>query len=469
MAPAARPAGRSWAPVREALARTSVGARLASEAAQRASGEGPPHVKARLRLHGAPAAAAVRATLYRDKAGWCPYCQKVWLQLEIKAIPHRIELINMRSYGPKPEEFLMRVPGGLLPAFELDGQLHTESLEIMRLIEREFPENGPAMLPEAGSSEDRCARDLLALERSLFGAWCELTFRPDNAGLFGGLFASPDSPGPSPALRTFEAKLGEVEAALARTPGSWFLGGSFPSLVDLQYVTHIERMNASVLYWKGYKLRGSGRYPSIDAWFDAFEALEAYRATKSDYFTHVRDIPPQYGPGFESGTAEQQAAAEAITGGGGAWELPLDLGPDSLEPLSEACDPGEDAARLEALYALADNADAIAKFACRGMGARGSPAYSAPLADPNARPDLAFEEPVSTALLAVGEGLLRGDGAVDLSGLRTGECGPAVREGTGVCLAYLRERVGVPRDMSFPAAMQFRAYLNLAIAGLSSG
>jgi glutathione S-transferase len=34
------------------------------------------------------------------------------------------------------------------------------------------------------------------------------------------------------------------------------------------------------------------------------------------------------------------------------------------------------------------------------------------------------------------------------------------------CLAYVRDRVGVPRDMSYPAAMHFRASLNTAIAHL---
>ena len=72
--------------------------------------------------------------------------------------------------------------------------------------------------------------------------------------------------------------------------------------MDWQYVSHVERMNASVLYWKGLQIRGSGRWPAIDAWFDAFEERPAYLATKSDYYTHVRDIPPQSaGPWSESG------------------------------------------------------------------------------------------------------------------------------------------------------------------------
>ena len=53
-------------------------------------------------------------------------------------------------------------------------------------------------------------------------------------------------------------------------------------------------MLASVLYWKGLKLRGTGEYPGLDAWLAAFEARPAYLATKSDYYTHCKDIPPQY-------------------------------------------------------------------------------------------------------------------------------------------------------------------------------
>ena len=45
----------------------------------------------------------------RDSAAWCPYCQKVWLQLEEKQIPYVIEKINMRCYGDKPATYTAKV------------------------------------------------------------------------------------------------------------------------------------------------------------------------------------------------------------------------------------------------------------------------------------------------------------------------------------------------------------------------
>ena len=40
------------------------------------------------------------------------------------------------------------------------------------------------------------------------------------------------------------------------------------------------------------------RWPGIERWLSAFEERSSYRATKSDYYTHVMDIPPQYGPSY---------------------------------------------------------------------------------------------------------------------------------------------------------------------------
>lgn len=59
------------------------------------------------------------------------------LLIEEKQIPIRIDLVNMRSYGDKPNDFLRKVPNGLLPALELsnDGRIITESQVIMELLD----------------------------------------------------------------------------------------------------------------------------------------------------------------------------------------------------------------------------------------------------------------------------------------------------------------------------------------------
>ncbi|EKX36789.1 hypothetical protein GUITHDRAFT_158659 [Guillardia theta CCMP2712] len=250
-------------------------------------GEGPTHRENKLRLFGHDEK-EIRVVLYRDSAAWCPYCQKVWLLLEEKKIPYKIELINMRSYGDKPDWFLAKNPRGLLPVVEVDGKMISESVYIMQL------------------------------ERRLFGDWCGFVFQP---GSFG--------------KSSFEATLNLVDEALTSSPGPWFLGGDNPSIVDLQYISHIERMIPSCLYWKGFQMRGNGKWKGIERWLAAFEERPTYMATKSDYYTHVMDIPPQYGPG---------------------QSLPLaPLSETSLEPVLPFNNLGEEAARHEAATVLLGN------------------------------------------------------------------------------------------------------------------
>ena len=112
----------SWDELLSAAKETDVGKKLTAEKDLREKGLGPTHTDNKVRLFGAKSESEIRVVLYRDAAAWCPYCQKVWLLLEEKQIPFRIEKINMRSYGDKPEWFLQKVPRGLLPAIELDGR-----------------------------------------------------------------------------------------------------------------------------------------------------------------------------------------------------------------------------------------------------------------------------------------------------------------------------------------------------------
>lgn len=363
--------------------------------------------------------------------------------LEEKQIPYRVEKINMRSYGDKPKEFLDKIPSGLLPVVEIDGKLITESLVIMQVLEREFPER--PTLP--GDKFDQ-ANVLLKLERQLFSDWCGLVFRPSM-------------PGPLGARAAFEKTLDKVDEALGATPGPWFLGGDVPSIVDFQYVSHVERMNASVLYWKGLQTRGTQRWSNLEKWLSAFEGRPSYQATKSDYYTHVMDIPPQYGPGYGDKNAAVDEAV-GIIGGEKSWRLPIKLSADGFEPLPDAMNRGEEDARHEAAHKLISNSANIVKFACRGMGEPGRKQFSAPLADPYAVPNLNYESQVDECLRRVAHALIDGSAGPTEANHDASSEGKAIRK----CLAYLRDRVGVPRDMSYPAAMQLRAHLNWCMDSL---
>ena len=373
--------------------------------------------------------------------------------LEEKQVSYRVSKVNMRSYGDKPAAFLAKVPSGLLPALELDGRLYTDSLPIMSLIEATFPAR--PMLPPPGSAAADRASALLRLERQLFGAWCDLTFRPSMMGR---------------ARSAFLAVLGKVEDALAESAAagsSWLLGGPEPSVIDLQYVSHVERMCASVLFWKGLNIRNHKELPQLEAWLRAFERRPAYLATKSDYYTHVCDIPPQYGEGVEDNTAEAKAARAVIDGEGPHWRLPLPLVNElSLEPLCALQQAGgPEAARHEAAWKLSRNAEAVARFAARGAGRPGPRQFQAPLADPTAIPDEASVAPVGAVMRLVVRAMLEGDGnpppaaaAAEVVAAAGGR-----RKEVAASLRYLCLRVGVPRDMSQPAARALRAHLNWAI------
>ena len=126
---------------------------------------------------------------------------------------------------------------------------------------------------------------------------------------------------------------------------------------------------------------------------------------------------------------------------------------------------GEQAARHEAAFQLVANHAAVAAFAARGAGEPGRPQFQAPLADPYATPNADVLPAVDVCLRHVANALLQGtDAAAPAAAddVGRGDARPALAS----CLAYLRDRVGVPRDMGQAAAMHFRAQLNWVIGQL---
>ena len=245
----------------------------------------------------------------------CPYCQKTMLLIEEKGVPINIELMPMRSYGDKPAEFMRMVSGGMLPALTVEmengrKQTITESQVIMELLDKWHAESDgyKPMLPEESDKDGWSKYDRLArLERDLFSWWCTLIFRPEGQSMPGGLMGllgGKKSSEVSGAMKGFLDCLSKVEKELAATDGPWFYDKEYPTMIDFVYVSHVERMLASSAYWKGLNLRSEemrSKYPALNLWLDSFDKRECFLAFKSDYYTHIKDIPPQYGPGYDGG------------------------------------------------------------------------------------------------------------------------------------------------------------------------
>jgi len=399
---------------------------------------------------------SVRVTFYRDSASWCPYCQKVWITLEEKKIPYKIEKVNMRCYGDKPRSFLNMQPNGNIPVAIIDGTVYSSSNEILAALEGLFP-NHKSLQPEDGKR----ARELLQLEGQLGSAWLSWL----------GSSANQES--------RFENVLKRVDNALSESEGPFFMGREM-SMVDIQYISFLERACASLLYYKGFKIRvpkgEKSNFPSINKWFDALEDLPSYRLTKSDYYTHCWDLPPQLG-GCVS-TPEGEKYRNAINGVSGSWELPLTLNNDGIEPdwelENEDYNGSVAKSRREAVESISSNHGPLTKFASRGAGKKGFPPVMAPLADPNAKQNDAIVGGINSILQIISMEMLTAEDNGKISNQHAAKMEEVaitiVKDGGSDyandvvnSLTYLRDRIGVPRDMRLLAARQLRAHLNWSI------
>ncbi|WP_036477385.1 glutathione S-transferase family protein [Myxosarcina sp. GI1] len=359
---------------------------------------GATNPQARLRLFGA-SESEVRVTLYRDNHAWCPYCQKVWLWLEEKQIPYRIEKITMFCYGKKESWYKRKVPSGMLPAIELDDRLITESDDILIALEETFGALGQSM-------QDPSVLPLRRLERLLFRAWCTWLCSPARF------------PGQEQHNRKqFIEVVKKVEEALASTTGAYFLAEF--GTVDVIFPPYVERMNASLYYYKGYSLRESNTY--LSKWFEAMESRPAYRGTQSDFHTHAHDLPPQMG-GCWSNDEPQTKLNQSRVDNGPWFGLP------------DATYPEPDNSRAEALYRVIKHHDNIIRV--------------------NPADDKLFDTALRCALTYM---------------MSEEECTPP--QGSDSALRYLRDRINVPRDMSIYAAKRLKTSLEktAALVGDSQG
>ncbi len=245
--------------------------------------------------------------LYRDRHSWCPYCQKIWLWLEFKKIPYKVKKINMYCYGQKEKWYLKKVSSGKLPAIELNGEIITESDNIITFLENEFGTLGSSLL----SKDIHEARNL---EREIFRSWCNWLCRK-NFSFLDESFSK----------NKFRESISKLEQILSSSKTGFIDSprndskNFEPGTGDIIFIPYIERMNASLSYYKGFNLRSN--YPFIDKWLTLLENLSVYRGTQGDFHTHSHDLPPQMGGCFKDVNNQQISFSNLIDIGEGLGSL----------------------------------------------------------------------------------------------------------------------------------------------------
>ncbi|WP_288261963.1 glutathione S-transferase [uncultured Prochlorococcus sp.] len=339
----------------------------------------------------------VLVTLYRDRHSWCPYCQKIWLWLEFKRIPYRVKKINMFCYGQKEIWFLDKVRSGKLPAIEFKGQVITESDSIIAFLENEFGALGSFIT----SIE---LREIRELEREIFRSWCNWLCR-ESLNFIDNSFRK----------KRFKESISKFDEILKRSKSGFIdptistTGEIEPGVGDIIFIPYMERMNASLIYYKGFNLRSNYRY--VHNWLTLFEGTSAYRGTQGDFHTHSHDLPPQMGGCYKESNEQQIAFSNSIDSGEG-------LG----------------------IFELNKNYDAkyYARFALKRVIK-----HKDSLIKVNPYDKELFEQSLRSALTNMITGEIR-----------------IPKKLSGKSLSYLKNRISVPRDMPIISARLLRQSLN---------
>lgn len=351
--------------------------------------------------------------LYRDTNSWCPFCERVWFALEEKEIPFATEFIDLSN---KPKWYTDLVPTTLVPAAKIDGKLVYESKDILLALEEKFPH--PALLPE-NPEENAIARQLL--EDAETNGFKDIAYKFLRE-------ATADAHELANLQAAFEAKLDELEQTLAKYPGAYFV--STFSLVDTMYSPHLDRLAANLPVYRGYHLKGNPRFPRINAWFEALNQRPAYHRVKSDNITNNLLLRRRWGA---------QPTGNL---------LPLDV-----------ADSEKIQYRAEAAERLSDNREVAIGDILKNSGVQALAGNG----------DIsAIKEAVDFHLRLLADYLIN-ENNVPLPWGRVGgkeNIDPTLAAVGAITLAYVRNRICAPRDMSAGAATAFRAAADKVLASI---
>ncbi|EOD39092.1 hypothetical protein EMIHUDRAFT_251553, partial [Emiliania huxleyi CCMP1516] len=194
-------------------------------------------------------------TLFRERHGWCPYSEKVWLALELKGLAYKTVLIDNMG-GGRPDWYR-----GQTPQIQwADGRTQGESMDIVKALDAEYPASRPLYPPE-GASMSSVAQMISAFRQSF-----PSNARPSSRAAYLFSYSGPLS------RSDFEKALDATEKLLAQHDEGPFFVGRELSAADVSWAPFLERYAAQLpCLHDGLLPRDASRWPRLAEWYAAMD------------------------------------------------------------------------------------------------------------------------------------------------------------------------------------------------------
>ena len=201
-----------------------------------------------------PKFSSERPTLFRERHGWCPYSERVWLTAELGNIDYDTVRIDNTGHGPRPSYF-----GGQTPQMKWpeSSRFQGESMDLVNAL------------------NERCTINLLPDDKASHIQYVVSQFsnifpraRPSSRAAF--LFQYNGEP---LWKSTFEKTLQETDKLLAieSDNGPFFCGNEL-TVADIAWVPFLERYRYQLpCLHQGLQPDDPNVYPHLAAWYKAMD------------------------------------------------------------------------------------------------------------------------------------------------------------------------------------------------------
>lgn len=205
-----------------------------------------------------PSFSSTAPTLFRERHGWCPYSERVWLTLELAGIDYDTVRID-NTGGPRPSYY----GGGQTPQLKWpEGRTQGESMDLVNALDERYCDGKL----QSDSAE---VQALVKKFSSIFPR-----ARPSSRAAF--LFQMNGDP---LSKSTFERTLQETDALLAttKTKGPFLAGSDQITVADIAWAPFLERYRYQLpCLHEGLDPANAGTYPNLAQWYQAMDALPEY-------------------------------------------------------------------------------------------------------------------------------------------------------------------------------------------------